>query len=346
MRFAPGAAAMFVAVVVSVSGCTGAPDREQEASDIQSRIAAMPGVSDVGLIYDNGILEGTRFELAVSMDRATDQQVGAVAAQIDELRGEDFAKFGQRVKIIVAKWTSLSAGTDLPDDIEHVSGPVRRLRAGVPAGEMSWFSGAAPDSSRIEVRDAEKPGAAVDAILRIFADRPPSDIEVAPADRVGHTHWKVFTRMTPADKQRIDRQLAAAAPADPGWISVRDGRVVHLTFGVPTQATAYDDIVRTIHAIGAGPDDPASLTWGWDGDRARFDEPRWAGSAQIGKCDYFGGDRTKSEPLRARGVGAAAAHSRRVRYVPEVMTGSLASVGAIANARASARGTATWGWVE
>nr|MDT0523149.1 hypothetical protein [Streptomyces sp. DSM 41633] len=121
MRFAPVAAALCVAVVVGVSGCTGAPDREQEASDIKNRIAAMPGVSEVDLIYDNGIIEGTRFELEVSMDQATDQQVGSVAAQIDELRGKDFAKFDQRMKIIVAKWTSLSAGTDLPDDIEQVT---------------------------------------------------------------------------------------------------------------------------------------------------------------------------------------------------------------------------------
>lgn len=309
MRFAPVAVALLVAVMVGVSGCTGAPDREQEALDIKNRIAAMPGVSEVDLIYDNGILEGTRFELKVDMGQATDQQVGAVAGQLDELRGTDFAKFDQSMKIVVAKWTSISGSVDLPDDVEHVSGLVRRLRAEVLAGEIGWFSGAAPDASKIEVRDAEEPGAAVDAILRIFANRPPSDIEVSPSDRVGDAHWKIFTRLSPADKQRIDRQLAAAAPADPGWISVRDGRVVHLTFGVPTRATAYDDIVRTIHALEAGPEHPVSLTWRWNGDRARFDEPRWAGSAMIGKCEYANGDRTKSEPL----VPEALALQQRIR---------------------------------
>lgn len=309
MRFASVVAALSIVVTVGVSGCTGAPDREQEASDIRDRIAAMPGVSEVDLIYSNGIIEGVRFELKVDMAQATDQQVGAVAAELDELRGRDFAKFDQSIKIIVAKWTSISGSVDLPADVEHVSGLVRRLRAEVPAGEIRWFSGAAPDASKIEVRDAEEPGAAVDAILRIFADRPPSDIEVSPADRVGDAHWKIFTRLSPSDKQRIDRQLAAAAPADPGWISVRDGRVVHLTFGVPTRAIAYDDIVRTIHAIEAGPEHPVSLTWRWNGDRARFDEPRWAGSAMIGKCEYVNGDRTKSEPL----VPEALALQQRIR---------------------------------
>lgn len=308
MRFAPVAAALLVAVMVGVSGCTGAPDREQEALDIKNRIAAMPGVSEVDLIYDNGILEGTRFELKVDMGQATDQQVGAVAGQLDELRGTDFAKFDQSMKIVVAKWTSISGSVDLPDDVEHVSGLVRRLRAEVPAGEIGWFSGVS-DASHVTILEAEEPGAAVDAILRIFADRPPSDIEVSPSDRVGDAHWKIFTRLSPADKQRIDRQLAAAAPADPGWISVRDGRVVHLTFGVPTRATAYDDIVRTIHALEAGPEHPVSLTWRWNGDRARFDEPRWAGSAMIGKCEYANGDRTKSEPL----VPDALALQQRIR---------------------------------
>ncbi len=56
-----------------------APDREQEALDIRNRIAEMPGVANVDLIYDNGVLEGTRFELEVDMEQASDQQVGAVS---------------------------------------------------------------------------------------------------------------------------------------------------------------------------------------------------------------------------------------------------------------------------
>lgn len=308
MRFAPVAAALLAAVMVGVSGCTGAPDREQEALDIKNRIAAMPGVSDVGLIYDNGILEGTRFELAVSMDQATDQQVGAVASQLDELRGADFAKFDQSMKIVVAKWTSISGSVDLPDDVEHVSGLVRRLRAEVPAGEIRW-SGGASDASRVTILEAEEPGAAVDAILRIFADRPPSTIEVSAANRLADPHWMIFNRFTPADKQRIEQQLAAAAPADPGWIGVRDGWIDHFTFGVPTRATGYEDIVRTIHALEAGPAHPVSLTWRWNGDRARYDEPRWAGSAMIGKCEYVNGDRTVSEPL----VPEALALQQRIR---------------------------------
>lgn len=309
MRFAPVAAALFVAVMVAVSGCTGAPDREQEALDIKNRIAAMPGVSEVDLIYDNGILEGTRFELKVDMEQASDQQVGAVTSQLDELRGKDFAKFDQRVKIIVVERTSISGGADLPEDAEQVTGLVRRLRAEAPAGEIRWFSGAAPDASKVEIREAAQPGTAVDAILRIFADRPPGGIEVSPADRVADPHWMVFTRLSPVEKQHIDGQLAAAAPAEPGWISVRDGRVQHLTFGVPTPATAYQDVVRTIHAIEAGPAHPVSLTWAWNGDQPRYNEPRWAGSAMIGKCEYVNGDRTKSELL----VPDALALQQRIR---------------------------------
>lgn len=306
MRLA--AAALLVAVTAGLSGCTGAPDREQEALDIRNRIAEMPGVSDVDLIYDNGVLEGTRFELEVDMEQATDQQVGAVVAQLDELRGSDFAKFNQRMKILVAQQTSLSGSADLADDTEQVTGLVRRLRADTPAGEIMW-SGAAPDTSKVRIQEAEKPGAAVDAVLRIFSDRPPSEIEVSAADRVADPHWMIFNPLTPADKQRIDGQLAAAAPADPGWIGIRDGRVERLTFSVPTPATAYEDVVRTIHAVEAGPAHPVSLIWVWADDPVRYNEPRWAGSAMIGKCDYPSGDRTKSEPL----VPDALALQQRIR---------------------------------
>ncbi|MCA4727115.1 hypothetical protein [Mycolicibacterium fortuitum] len=295
MRFAACAAALLVAV--GVSGCTGAPDREEEALNIRDRIAAMPGVSEVDLIYNNGIIEGTRFELEVSMEQATDQQVGAVAAQLDELRGRDFAKFDQRMKIIVAKSTSLTAGADLPDDTEQVTALVRRLRADVPAGDIQWSGGAEPDASKVQILEAKDPDAAVDTILRIFADRPAGDIEVTAADRVADAYWVISAPFTVADKQRIDRQLAATAPVDPGFITIQDRRITHLTFSVPTRETAYDDIVRTIHAIGAGPDHPADLTWAWHGNKYRYDEPRWAGTAPIGNCDYPNGDRTQSEPL-------------------------------------------------
>ncbi|OBB25347.1 hypothetical protein A5792_28590 [Mycolicibacterium peregrinum] len=309
MRFAPVAAALFVAVTVGVSGCTGAPDREQEARDIKNHIAAMPGVSEVDLIYNNGIIEGVRFELKVDMAQATDQQVGAVAGELDELRGRDFAKFDQSMKIIVGKDISITAGADLPDDTEHLTGLVRRLGIDAPARDIMWSVGSAPDSSEVQILEAQHPDHAVDAILRIFADRPPSTIEVSAADRVTDPHWMIFNRFTPADKQRIEQQLAAAAPAEPGWIGVRDGWIDHFTFGVPTRETAYDDIVRTIHAIVAGPEHPVSLTWAWHGVKYRYDEPRWAGSAMIGKCEYVNGDRTVSEPL----VPEALALQQRIR---------------------------------
>ena len=309
MRFAAGAAALLVAVMVGVSGCTGAPDREQEAVDIKNRIVAMPGVSEVDLIYNNGIIEGTRFQLKVDMSQATDQQVGAVAAELDELRGKDFAKFDQSMKIVVGEDTSISASADLPDDTEQLTGLVRRLGVEAPARDIMWSVGSAPDSTEVQILEAQHPDHAVDSILRIFADRPPRDIEVSAANRVADPHWMIFNRFTPADKQRIEQQLAAAAPADPGWIGVRDGWIDHFTFGVPTRETAYDDIVRTIHALKAGPEHPVSLTWAWDGDRARYDEPRWAGRAMIGKCEYVNGDRTVSEPL----VPEALALQQRIR---------------------------------
>ncbi|OBB19723.1 hypothetical protein A5761_00850 [Mycolicibacterium setense] len=309
MRLTAVAAALFVALSVGVSGCTGAPDREKEALDIRDRIAAMPGVEDVDLIYDNGILEGTRFELKVDMPRASDQQVGAVAAQLDELRGDDFAKFNQRMEILVADRTSVSGSAGLPDDIDQVTGLLRRLGSDAPAGEIRWSGAAAPAASKLRILEAEKPGAAVDAVLRIFADRSPSDIEVSAADRVADPHWMIVNRLSLADKQRIDGQLAAAAPADPGWIGVRDGRIERLTFSVPTPATAYEDVVRTIRVIEAGPAHPVSLLWHWADDPSRFNEPRWAGSAMIGKCDYVNGDRTKSEPL----VPDALALQQRIR---------------------------------
>lgn len=267
---------------VSVA-CTGAPSRGGEARDINDRVASMPGVSSVRMTYDNGILEGTRFELDVSMYTATDEQVGAVAAEIDAMRGDDFAEYNQRFTLRVADGTSIVFSARLPEDVERLAGQVRRLRAETAVGTVDFLPSANP--ARLTIDDAADPSAAVDAAIRVFGDALPDTLDVSAADRVSSPHWMTFTRLTVADKQRIDRQLAAAQPARPGWISVRDGRIERLTIGLPRPATAYDDLVRTIGAVEAGPEHPLYLTWTWRDDPAKYKEPEWAGTATIGGCE-------------------------------------------------------------
>ncbi|UHJ57131.1 hypothetical protein LT337_10045 [Mycolicibacterium fortuitum] len=236
-------------------------------------------MSEVDLIYDNGIIEGVRFELKVDMAQATDQQVGAVAAELDELRGRDFAKFDQSIKIIVGEDTSIAASTDLPDDTDHLTGLVRQLGVDAPAGDITWSVGAAPDSSRVQILEAQHPDQAVDAILRRFADRPPSTIEVSAANRVADPHWMIFNRFTPRiSNASKSNWLRRRRPTPAGSASVTGGsttsRSVCRRGRRPTRTlcgpSTLSRPVRTIRSASPGPGTALSTaTTSHDGRAAR-----------------------------------------------------------------------------
>lgn len=273
---------MLTAVLVFAllaAACTGAPGREREAGELRSAVEAMPGVSSVWMRYSNDILGGTIFDLTVHMDEAADAQIGAVAAKIDELRRDDFVEYDKTLRIAVGRHTTLVLGNEF-DRVEEVAGLARALRSQVDAASVEW--GIRGESWSVDVREASDPAIALDAVLRVLGGRPAA-IDVSPAVNSPGAHWRVEAEFTAADKTRIDRQLAAV-PGQPGWVGIRDGVLTQLTFGISNPATAYQDVVETIRAVGAGPDRPLDLLWAWSDDPAKTGEPRFAGSAQIGTC--------------------------------------------------------------
>jgi hypothetical protein len=277
------AAVLALALTSVVAACTGAPDRAEEAHALKSEIAAMPGVSSVSMRYENDIWQGTLLNLDVYAEHATEQQLEAVAAKINELRGNAFDEFDQTIKILVARWTWVSPGRSFdPAVVAQTAALTRQLRAEVQAQTIQWSGDIDSGASWLHISDATNPGDAVNAVLRALGPHP-ATIEVSPADRLSAPHWMVTGRLTVADKQRVDHILAAL-PGPASWVGVKDGRIVQLTFGIPSPATAYRDVVAAIRAVGAGPQHPVILTWSWRGDPAAWNEPRFAGSAEIGRC--------------------------------------------------------------
>ena len=298
-----------IAVAAMLAGCTGAPDRESAAIQIRDRVAAMPGVSDLDLIYDNGIFEGTRFELRADMEAATDEQIGAVAAEINAARGADFAEHDQRIELDVADGVSIGTSTALPQDTGAVAGLLRELDSRVTAQSIDWLS-SGDGATGIDIYDTTATGAVVDSVLQVFADRPLDSIEVnRPTGPGEEASWWIRTRLTPERKRAIDAQLAAAAPATPRLIVIRDGHIVTLRVAIPTPETAHPDIVRVIDAVGAGPQHPLDLGWSWSEDPARYGDLRWAGSVDIGKCDNPNANTASPDDL----VPAARQLQQRIR---------------------------------
>jgi hypothetical protein len=202
------------------------------------------------------------------------------------LRGNDFDEYDQSIKIWVADSTSVSPADRFDAaQVARTATLARQLRTRVQAVAIEWFGTVDTGTSTMQIVEAEATGAAVDAVLAVLGAHR-ADIDVSAADRSSEPYWSVTGPLTVADKQRIDRTLAAL-PATASWVGVKDGWLSRLTFGIPNPATAYQDVVSAIKAIDAGPTHPASLLWSWTDDPAAYNEPRFAGSVEIGKCvDY------------------------------------------------------------
>ena len=63
-------AAVVIVLSVTTSGCTGFPNRRQQADAIVATLRATPGVESVHQNYVNGIDRGASFEVSVEVDRA------------------------------------------------------------------------------------------------------------------------------------------------------------------------------------------------------------------------------------------------------------------------------------
>lgn len=277
--------AALAALALLCAGCTGVSTRDDEARAIERTVRAMPGVSDVDLTYDNGVLEGTRFELRVQMEGASDAQVGAVAAKIDELRSDDFAGHDQLVEIEVARSATISGRrSDLPDDVAVTAARLQRIRTQVPDGTIDWSAGSETSGVAIQVFDTTHPAAALDSVLAEFEGTGVVEIRISAVHDVEAASWWIRGPFTRAEKARFDQQVAAAAPAVVDYIDINNGHLDQLNVRIADPATAYDDVVRVIRAVDAGPQQPVRLLWSLRGDPGAHNEPRWSGSALVGQC--------------------------------------------------------------
>jgi hypothetical protein len=230
------------------------------------------------------------------MEDATEQQIADVATKINELRGDLFDNYDRTLKISVAHWASVHPGDVYdPADVARTAGLVRALHTQVQAQDIQWYGTITKGTSSLKIYQAQAPGEALDAALRVLGGRR-ADIEVSPAERITAPYWMVSGPLTAGVKQRIDRQLSAM-PGPASWVGVKDGFITQLTMGIPSEATAYADLVAAIKAVEGGPQHPVILRWALTDDPAIRDEPRWAGMALIGTCGYHANDTTATANL-------------------------------------------------
>lgn len=104
-------AAVVIRLAVIASGCSGFPNRRQQADAIATKLRALPGVESVHQNYVNAIDRGASFEVSVEVDRAI--AAGALAdigrQFVDQV---DHADFSGHLLSLAVGFTISGPGSD------------------------------------------------------------------------------------------------------------------------------------------------------------------------------------------------------------------------------------------
>ena len=119
--------------------------------------------------------------------------------------------------------------------------------------------------------------------------------------------WRVAFPYSAPDQRRVDQQLAAI-PASVFTVTVGDGgAIAELGISLHNRGAAYQDLVATINAVGAGTAHPVTVRWQSDGDNG---SQQFSGSVNVGACHYISNSEGERHPEKYLTPDALALQSR------------------------------------
>lgn len=316
-RRTPGSAglrivAMGVAVAVLTS-CTGAPDRESEAKELDRSLEALPGVESSSVSYSNTYTQGTRIAVDVRLAAASVEQIEAVASRIAAGFRQDFGGFGQSATFrfdggtVEHRSDSVDRPLDLaPAQVVADARAVRQVASAVQpsAGKPEITLGRTASGSELDLR-----GVADDvglAAVRAAVGESPAFVQIFPESRAA-TFWTVRFPFRADDEAKVRETLARLVLRAP-VVTVVDGRIAALRVVSPSAADAYPQLVSVIGAVAH----PMMLTWDEGAAPGASDQRRFRGSVHVGGCSYP--DNTDGEMRPEKyGTDAALAMQKRLR---------------------------------
>lgn len=278
-----------LAVVV---GCTGAPDRHEEAARLESAITQMPGVDSASVSYENAFARGATLGIDVAMPTATASQIGDVVSALGRLKGQDFDGFYQWTNITVTPRQRLVVRIGGDPNLAALTTQVDQLRgveAAFPDETIEQYSG-------IDITDLTMPVPEALARVRTAVGGGQVEVVLKPKQASSEPLWDVEFPF-PADRETAIRQQLDRMPVtlDGIWIGTQ-GYLTRLTVDVRHRDRAYEDIVATIAASGADKDRPMSLLWrAQDGPQDR-NGPTFHGEVSVGACSYGPDDQGQPDP--------------------------------------------------
>ncbi|WP_134207446.1 hypothetical protein [Mycobacteroides franklinii] len=286
---ARGLAVGLLAVVV---GCTGAPDRHEQAARLESAITQMPGVDSASVAYENAFARGATLGIDVAMPTATASQISDLVSALGRWKGQDFDGFSQWTDITVTPHKRLVVRIGGDPNLAALTTQVDQLRGvetAFPGETIEQYSG-------IDITDLTMPVPEALARARTAVGGGQVEVVLKPKQASGEPLWDVEFPF-PADRETAIRQQLDRMPValDGVWIG-KQGYLTRLTADVRHRERAYEDIVATIAASGADRDRPMSLLWGAQDGPHGQNEPTFHGEVSVGACSYGPNDQGQPDP--------------------------------------------------
>lgn len=277
-------------LVVAVGGC-GAPDRRDEAQRIGEVLAAMPGVTDANVSYENAIGRGASFGVYVFAPDASRQQFVDLVNRYNEIRGDRFDHYHQTVTIhpTASRTSELRCGSQTDADVIAMQAiALRELSSRVGAGDTDWWCG--PQNRTLTIRDSAAPVAQVLGVLHA------SGADVAPV-RLSLTSDSSSTAMDPfssvditfpfsvEDWSRFEAMASRLEPL-PWSATVGPGSTIAgLAVLVDGPSAAESELASVIAEVGADENHPLTLSWALPGAQpGPAGATSFKGQVQVGGC--------------------------------------------------------------
>lgn len=273
-----------------LGGCTGAPDRESEAQELKQTVAAMPGVDRVHVIYSNDVSLGPNMDVSVQMDDASDDQIEAVVARIDESFRLDFAHFRRSAEFDVGVGTVKRATGDssrqLPlDSVSTDAQAIRQIGAAIPSidpgkSQITWVRN--DIGSELTLRDVSDH--AVLRVVRSAIGNDPVVVRVLPEPSTGII-WDIRYPFG-AEQEDSVRAIVSKSPLRVSALTASAGHLSRMRVTTSDPDTADTDLVSIIDLVAPTHEHPLFLDWDQAQSSNSGDQRRFAGAVHVAGCGY------------------------------------------------------------
>lgn len=240
----------------------------------------MAGVDSVNPGYINDFENGAELNLVVTMPKASEEQISAVASRIASIKGGDFDDYRQSCDFVVGDALEVKRGAQLdPARIADDTHRLRQLRTRVPRSAIQWSRDGA--NSRLEVWDTEHTSDVLTAVLATV--QPESmTIYIRSAEPTNYPTWEVGAPVSAEQRAAIDAVISVLA-LPVYYVRIDDARITELSVYITNTAEAYRDLKSVISTLAPTKQRPLQLEW------SRKVEPdnyhQFTGSLKVPDCE-------------------------------------------------------------